>query len=47
MAELDNWLLEMLTEAISDAPSDDDLFAAQLFGIVKLYVAKLAAISEK
>lgn len=46
MLELDNWLLSTLTEAISDAPSDDDLFAAQLFGICKLYTAKLSAISE-
>ena len=44
MLELDNWLLEMLTEAISDAPSDDVLFAAQLFGVCKMYAAKLAAL---
>ncbi|MBQ3625855.1 MAG: hypothetical protein II948_03855 [Synergistaceae bacterium] len=42
--QVDQWLLEMLTEAISDAPSDDVLFAAQLFGICKMYAAKLAAL---
>lgn len=44
MIELDNWLLSTLAEAISDAPSDDDLFAAQLFGLCKLYASKLSAI---
>ena len=42
--QVDQWLLELLTEAISDAPSDDVLFAAQLFGICKMYAAKLAAL---
>ena len=42
--QVDQWLLEALTEAISNAPADDDLFAAQLFGVCKLYAAKLAAI---
>ncbi|MBQ4418884.1 MAG: hypothetical protein II870_04540 [Synergistaceae bacterium] len=44
--QVDQWLLEMLTEAISDAPSDDVLFAAQLFGICKMYAAKLAALRQ-
>ncbi len=44
MLELDNWLLSMLDEAISDAPSDDDLFVAQLFGLCKLYAAKLSVL---
>lgn len=42
--QIDQWLLETLTEAIADAPADDDLFVALLFGICKLYTAKLAAI---
>jgi len=45
MTQVDNWLLNTLEAAIADAPSDD-LFAAQLFGICKLYTGKLAAISE-
>lgn len=44
MIELDNWLLNTLEAAIADAPSDDELFAAELFGIARLYAAKLAAI---
>ena len=46
MLELDNWLLSTLEEAILDAPSDDDLFAAQLFGVCKMYAAKLAALRQ-